>query len=434
MTIPKRTLKLMNFFNIDFYYGLLHGEVRKNYSPGTFLLRGLGIIVVSIHRFVKDACFVSASAMTFYSILSFIPLVALIFGIGKGFGFEFLLEDFVRSKLYLNVDVADFIIDSAQKALENARGGVVTGFGIVLLLWAVIKLLTNAETAINNVWRVTSSRSVARRFTDYFSIMFVVPVLLLLILSINVFMTTNLKQLIAEGGMWRYAGNLLYSVMRILPYVLVWILFVFLYMFVPTVPVKFRYAIVAGVIAGSVYQIVQWFYIRFQIGVSAYNAVYGSLAAIPLLLAWLQLSWSIVLWGAQLCYVLKNGHMMYHRKNEWEPEWKDYVSYSIRILNYVAGEHVKGKGGALLEEINTRLGVDYDSLERVLKRLVEVGILVRVDKKDNVYYYPAVDFHTLSIADIIYRFNGISQEAGETWVRRYFEAVDKELGEDKFIK
>ncbi len=434
MTIPKRTLKLMNFFNIDFYYGLLHGDVRKNYSPGNFLLKGLGIIVVSIHRFVKDACFVSASAMTFYSILSFIPLVALIFGIGKGFGFEFLLEDFVRSKLYLNVDVADFIIGSAQKALENARGGVVTGFGIVLLLWAVIKLLTNAETAINNVWRVTSSRSVARRFTDYFSIMFVVPVLLLLILSINVFMTTNLKQLIAEGGMWRYAGNLLYSVMRILPYVLVWILFVFLYMFVPTVPVKFRYAIVAGVIAGSVYQIVQWFYIRFQIGVSAYNAVYGSLAAIPLLLAWLQLSWSIVLWGAQLCYVLKNGHMMYHRKNEWEPEWKDYVSYSIRILNYVAGEHVKGKGGALLEEINARLGVDYDSLERVLKRLVEVGILVRVDKKDNVFYYPAVDFHTLSIADIIYRFNGISQEADEAWVRRYFEAVDKELGEDKFVK
>ena len=201
MTIPKRTLKLMNFFNIDFYYGLLHGDVRKNYSPGNFLLRSLGIIVISIHRFVKDACFVSASAMTFYSILSFIPLVALIFGIGKGFGFEFLLEDFVRSKLYLNVDVADFIIGSAQKALENARGGVVTGFGIVLLLWAVIKLLTNAETAINNVWRVTSSRSVARRFTDYFSIMFVVPVLLLLILSINVFMTTNLKQLIAEGGM-----------------------------------------------------------------------------------------------------------------------------------------------------------------------------------------------------------------------------------------
>ena len=222
--------------------------------------------------------------------------------------------------------------------------------------------------------------------------------------------------------------------MRILPYVLVWILFVFLYMFVPTVPVKFRYAIVAGVIAGSVYQIVQWFYIRFQIGVSAYNAVYGSLAAIPLLLAWLQLSWSIVLWGAQLCYVFKNGHMMYYRKNEWEPEWKDYVSYSVRILNYVAGEHVKGKGGAVLEEINARLGVDYDSLERVLKRLVEVGILVRVDKKDNVYYYPAVDFHTLSIADIIYRFNGISQEADETWVRRYFEAVDKELGEDKFIK
>ena len=79
----------------------------------------------------------------------------------------------------------------------------------------------------------------------------------------------------------------------------------------PATPVKFKYAILAGIIAGTVYQVMQWFYIRFQIGVSSYNAIYGSLAALPLLLVWLQLSWSIVLWGTELCYIFRNRHCMY---------------------------------------------------------------------------------------------------------------------------
>ena len=102
-------------------------------------------------------------------------------------------------------------------------------------------------------------------------------------------------------------------------------------MFMPTTPVKFKYALVAGIVAGTVFQIVQWFYLRFQIGVSSYNAIYGGLAALPLLLVWLQLSWSIVLWGTELCYIMRNRHFLYRNAMNADNKWVDNVEVTLRM-------------------------------------------------------------------------------------------------------
>ena len=118
-------------------------------------------------------------------------------------------------------------------------------------------------------------------FTDYFSIIFIAPILMILVSSLNLFMTSSGWQ---EN--FPLISSFLQIVIKLLPYMLVWMLFIFLYMFMPATPVKFKHAFVAAMIAGTVYQIIQWFYIRFQIGMSSYSAIYGTLAALPLLLVW----------------------------------------------------------------------------------------------------------------------------------------------------
>lgn len=191
-----------------------------------------------------------------------------------------------------NQEFAGQLLGYVTKAIDHAKGGLITGVGIVILLWSVIKVLNSTEMTMNRIWGVRKGRSLRRMFTDYFSIIFIAPILMILVSSLNLFMTTSGWQ-----ESFPLISSFLKVLIKLLPYMLVWMLFIFLYMFMPATPVKFKHAFVAAMIAGTVYQIIQWFYLRFQIGMSSYSAIYGTLAALPLLLVWLQLSWSVVLWG-----------------------------------------------------------------------------------------------------------------------------------------
>lgn len=425
---------LRKYFLLDFYYSVL----RRDWQISTLLidifLKTIAILVVSISRFTKDACQISASALTFYSILSFIPVVALALGIARGFGAAKVLENEIKAQSFTDPQVTELVMDFANKALENTQGGLVTGLGIVILLWSVIKVLGSTELTMNRIWGVKKGRSVVKKFTDYMSIMFIAPILVILTSSVNVFLTSNLQAIAMEEGFLSYAGSAIGALLNIVPYVLIWLLFVFLYMFMPTTPVKFKYALVAGVIAGTVFQIVQWFYIRFQIGVSNYNAVYGGLAALPLLLVWLQLSWSIVLWGTELCYILRNRHFMFRKMMDVENRWVDNVDVAARILRYISSEFMQGKGGASLGTISKKLRMGTSRLSVVLQELVEQKILTEVRDEDDVSYLPAVDFHNLSLADIINRLSYVAENKGEDWKIRFVESVNIEFGKDKFAQ
>lgn len=374
------------------------------------LLRGMAILVISVNRFVGDACMVSASALTFYSVLSFIPIVALVLGIAKGFGVGKVLEQQIREQTFTDPQVMDFVVQFANHALENTKGGLITGLGIMILLWSVIKVLGNTELAMNRIWGIKRGRKLTRKFSDYLSVMFIAPILLTLISGINVFLTSNLQTIAVEEGFLRYASSLIIWLVNVLPYLLVWFLFVFLYMYMPATPVKFKYAILAGIIAGTVYQVMQWFYIRFQIGVSSYNAIYGSLAALPLLLVWLQLSWSIVLWGTELCYIFRNRHCMYLNSLDRESRWIENVGQAVKILKYISDEYMQNKGGVTLGQISKKLKISTSKLQIVLHELVEKSVLAGWREDDDIVYLPLRDLHQLSMADVINRLANVDTQ------------------------
>lgn len=426
------TLKLRKYATLDFYYAVLRRDCRKKGIFREFLLKLLAVLVVSVDRFLKDSGMVSAAALTFYSVLSFIPFIALALGIAKGFGLSSVLEEQLHNQSFANPEVMDFVITFANHALENTKGGLITGLGIVFLLWAVIKVLGNTELTMNRIWGVNKGRTLTRKFTDYLSIMFIAPILVILISSINVFMTSNLQKMAMEDGFLSYAGSLIIILLRMLPFFLVWLLFIFLYRFMPTTPVKFKYAIVAGIVAGSIYQIVQWFYIRFQIGVSSYNAIYGSLAALPLLLVWLQLSWSIVLWGTELCYILRNRHFLYKNPVERENKWVENIELSVKVLRYISEEYMRNNGGPGLGMISKKLKTGTGRLRIVLQELVDKNILAEIEDDDDTSYLPMIDLHSLSLADVIIRLSYVHNRGEEEWELRFIEAIEREFGEEKF--
>lgn len=424
--MAKHWLNFKKYLIIDFYYSVLRRDWRISTFIKDFGLKIIAVVVVSIDRFIKDASTISASALTFYSTLSFIPIVALILAIARGFGAAKALEDWIKEQSFTNPEVMEWVLGIASKALENTQSRLVTGFGIVLLLWSVVRMLSSTELAMNRIWGVKKGRTMVKKFTDYMSILFIAPILVVLISSMNVFMMSNVQEFAMDEGILSYASAALKAVLTIVPYVLVWFLFVFLYMFMPTTPVKFKHAVVAGIVAGTVFQIVQWFYIRFQIGVSSYNAVYGGLAALPLLLVWLQLSWSIVLWGTELCYIMRNRHFLYRNALSAENRWVDNVTVTLRTLKYISAEFTAHQGGPTLGMICTKLRINSNKVRVVIEELIDQKILVEVKEDDDVSFFPAIDFHHLSLADIINRLSYMYDNKGEEWKLRFIEAINRD--------
>lgn len=430
--MQKYKIRLKKYGSLDFYYAVIRKDWKKSTILGDIFLKILAVLVISVHRFVKNSCIISASALTFYSVLSFVPIVALALGIAKGFGVYTLLEDQLHQQTLTNPEIVDFVLQFANQALENTQGGLITGIGIVFLLWAVIRVLGNTELAMNQIWGVVKGRSVTKKFTDYLSIMFIAPIFIILISSINVFLTSNLQTIAMEDGFLSYASSLIITLLNFLPFILVWMLFIFLYMFMPTTRVQFKYALVAGIVAGSVYQIVQWFYIRFQIGVSSYNAIYGSLAALPLLLVWLQLSWSIVLWGTELCYIIKNRHFMFRDVMDKESRWIDNVEISLRILTYISRIYIQNHNIPTLGMICDELRMSTSKLQVVLQQLIDKGILAETGKDDDHTYLPAIDLYQLSWAEVIIRLSNVGKRGEDEWEKRFVKAIYQEFGDEKF--
>ena len=413
--------------DLDFHYAVIRRDYGKRLVLTEMVQKVVSIAVVSVNRFVKDAGTISASALTFYSILAFIPLVALVFAIAKGFGAGEALQTELMNQLQNNPDIANYVIGLANNALANTRGGLVTGVGIVILLWAVIKMLRSTEMSMNRIWGVRKGRSIRRMFTDYLSILFVAPIFIILVSSLNVFLSSNIEQY------FPVAGSFLLRLLKLLPYVLVWVLFIFLYMFMPATPVKFRHALTAGIIAGTVYQLVQWFYIRFQVGVSSYNAIYGGLAALPLLLVWLQLSWSIVLWGTELCYIFRNRHFMYKSELVGDASWMETTECAVKIVRYVARVYVTKGGGPSLGMLNQELKMNTGKLQLVLQELVDRHILVEAKEDEDYFYYPAMDFHALTIGDIIVNLSRVKESRDEAWKQKFEKVILSGYADERLI-
>ena len=327
----------------------------------------------------------------------------MLFGIAKGFGFEKILEKQLLEKLDSQGEVVVRIIDYARTLLENTKGGMIAGIGIALLFWAIIKVLGNIEKSFNDIWGIKKGRPFRRKITDYLSIMLVGPVLFIMSSGITVLMASQVEIFIQKIALLGPIGPVIFALMKLLSYATIWILFTFTYIFMPNTKVDFKSGILAGIIAGSACQIFQWGYVSFQVGVAKYNAIYGSFAALPLFMIWLQLSWLIVLFGAEISFAHQNVDTF-----EFEPDARS-VSHAfkrllaLRIVNLLVKHFSDGDGSWDETKISHTLEIPIRLVRQILHELVECGIVSQIclDDGEETAFQPARDPDAMTIKYVV---------------------------------
>ncbi|MCB1112808.1 MAG: YihY/virulence factor BrkB family protein [Chlamydiales bacterium] len=270
-----------------------------------FLKTTWKVLKGTVVGFCNDHCYLHASSLTYYTLLSLVPLMAVTLGVAQGFGFDKALEYQLLERFNEHQEVILKIFEFARSLLHHIRDSMLASVSAVILFFFVLMLFISMETTFNLIWKEVKPRTFMRKLTDYTTLMILCPLFFFAASTLTVFLTQKLETAV-DGT---YIGLAIHPMITIayyiFPFLLIWILFTLLYLIMPNTSVRFSSAIIAGVFAGSIYQFVQWFYINFQIGVSQYSAVYGSFAALPLFLIWLQISWTIVLVGAELAYHLE---------------------------------------------------------------------------------------------------------------------------------
>lgn len=265
-------------------------------------IRTLKVINLSVRSFLDRDLQYKSMALTYSTVLAIVPAFALLFAIGRGFGFQNLLEEELYKSFPAQKQMIAFSLKFVDSYLKEASQGLFVGIGIIFLLWTLISLLSNIESVFNQVWDVKHDRSIYQKATDYVAICLMVPILMICSSGLSIFMSATIQ----DNIHFSFLTPLVNIALEASPVVLAFLAFTLSFFLIPNTKVQFKYAAISGAICAIFFQILQMLFVNGQIYVSKYNAIYGSFAFLPLLLIWLQFSWLILLFGCVLTYSLQN--------------------------------------------------------------------------------------------------------------------------------
>jgi membrane protein len=394
--------KVMRFFTSDIFSIRL-----KDINPfQAFFVRYLRIFILAIQGFLKDDCAMRASALTYYTLLSIVPVVAMAFGIAKGFGLQELIQkQITRIAEGANwpEDIVIKILSFSDSMLESAKGGVIAGVGFALLCWAVVNILGRVEDSFNHIWEVKKPRSIVRKFTDYIAIVVFTPILLIISSSAAVVVTSKVEVIVRSIELLGVMGPLIFFVLKLLPYVSIWILLMLNYIIMPNTRVPVKSAVLAGIITGTIFQVVQFVYIKFQIGVTHYGAIYGSFAVLPLFVAWVQISWMIVLIGAEIAVAYENQQTFGFRRDFTGLSIASKKLLVLRVFHLMVKRFAAGESALSATQIAHTLKIPVRLVRQILDELALAGLVAETTKMVNheATYQPARTIEDITIQTVL---------------------------------
>ncbi|PLX80183.1 MAG: ribonuclease BN-like protein [Desulfuromonas sp.] len=371
----------------------------QSLPPFKRLLLVLGQVGSRVTRdFFADRCMLRASALTYASLLSFVPLLALMFSVLKGFGVQNKLEPLLLEHIAVG---SEQVVTKVIEYINNTNVGRLGTFGLVFLIVTVLTLLTNIEDSFNSIWYVRETRSLMRRFSDYFSVVTFAPVFLLAAIS----MTATLE---AQGFVQKllemeYVGDLIYFLFKTLPYVAMWVAFAFLYLFMPNTKVRITAALVGGIFGGTMWQFSQWAYVNFQVGVGKYNAIYGTMAALPIFMVWIYVSWVIVLLGLEMTYAVQNLGSLRRDVRGGTINFSSREMVALTLTLVICERFQQGDPPLTQEQISEQLEIPPRLAREILADLVRLQVLsaVVVDGEEEPAYQPARALDTMEVHEVL---------------------------------
>jgi len=257
---------------------------------------------LTIRFFTGKRVMAQASALTYSTLLAIVPIVAVIFAIARGFGYNKYIEVWFRDTLSSQPQAAETIIGFVNSYLIHTKSGIFLGIGLIFMLYTVLMLMNNVEETFNQIWQVSNSRPIIRSFTNYLAVFLLLPILAVVSTGLSFYLAAFAERM----SSYELLGPVVRYLLDASPYILLSLIFIGLYIYMPNTRVKPSCAIIPGILAGVGMQALQIVYIHSQIWVTGYNAIYGSFAALPLFMLWVQISWTIILFGAQLTYTNQN--------------------------------------------------------------------------------------------------------------------------------
>jgi len=379
----------------------------------TFVFKQLRILHLAALGFSKDKVQLRASALTFYSLLSIIPVAAIAYGIAKGFGLDQKLTELITEKFQSQPVVLNWLLENATNAIKETRGGYIAGVGMIILFWSVMSLLEHIESSFNHIWQIRSSRPWYRKFTDYLTIMLIAPVFIILSSSITVFVSNGLSEYMIKAPILEVLKPLLSFLVKFTPYFLSWITLTVLFIIMPNAKVKFMPALISGIIAGTFMQVLQWLYIDLQFGITKLNAIYGSFAAVPLFIIWIQSTWIVVLLGAELSFANQN-----ISRYEFESEALNISNYQKRalvlmIMHLIIRNFTLGEKPISAEYIAANLKIPVRLARDILQDLSSANLvsIIHENEQKERLYQPAIDINRLTVSYVFTRLDkkGVEQ-------------------------
>lgn len=376
---------------------------REDISPVRYLLyEVIKKVLLAVEYFTTKRMMDSAAALTYSTLLAIVPIMAVVFAIARGFGYNKYIETWFREALSSQPQVAEAIIGFVNSYLVHTKSGIFLGIGLLFMLWTVIMLISNIEKAFNDIWQVSTPRSIFRTITDYMAMFLLAPIIIVVTSGISIMMAT-----FANGiGETLIVGPTLRFFLRLLPYIIMSGVFIALYVFMPNTKVKIKSAIIPGILAGVAMQGLQLVYIHSQIWVTGYNAIYGSFAALPLFMLWVQISWTICLFGAELAYTNQNLEKFAFRASTDDLSHRYRLLLSAYLMTLICRRFEEGKKPYTALELKLETNIPIRITHDLLENLTRVHLLSEMtndEKGTEAVYQPAESTARLSVGMMIDR-------------------------------
>jgi len=390
--------KIIEFFEKDLWR-ISEGDV----SPFRFLwLEVLKKVVLAIRFFTAKRVLQKAAALTYSTLLAIVPIMAVVFAIARGFGYSRFIEVWFRQAFESQPQAAEVIIGFVNSYLVHTKSGVFLGIGLLFMLYTVLMLVSNVEDAFNEIWQVTKPRSIFRTFTDYLAVFFVFPIFIVVTSGISIFVATIANSM----PDFQLLGSTLRFLIDLSPYVLMSAMFIALYVFMPNTHVKISCALVPGILAGIAMQGLQIFYIHSQLFLSSYNAIYGSFAALPLFMLWVQISWTICLFGAELCYTNQNLDYYDYDANTREISHRYRLMLAALLMSHICKRFANGQKALSALELRQVTNIPIRFVNDLLFDLLNARLIVELtsdEKGETSRFMPAEDISRMTVGLMIDR-------------------------------
>ena len=386
-----------------------HPHVKTQDPKKRLWYRVLQTVILVARGFKNQALVVRANSLSFALLFAFIPMLAMIYAIARGFGFEEMVSEQLAGSFLAEANVAPVLLEWVERYLETARGGLFVGIGLVVLIWAVYAFFNMLENSFNSIWNVKKTRSFARRMTNYVMTLLLVPILVVVTSGISIFL--NSTEILAS--VLSAIEPLRKFMLRFIPFVATSAVFTWIFMAIPSTQVKFSSAIIPGVLMGFLYQVVQALSMFLVVLFTRMSIVYGAFSAIPLVLIWLHITCWLLLIGAELAFAIQNNELFaYERDLETiSRRYKDYVM--LYLLSVIIRRFEQGEQPETAHEMATANQLPIRLVQQLLSRLEETNIVRRVlsEQEEDPAFVPAMDIHQITVEKVLGRVAAHGTEA-----------------------